>query len=186
MKSYRVLVLNQTYEPLHFCNARRAIIMVLKGKAEEVENDGLLLRSPSYTFRLPSVIRLLYYIKRPYMVGATFSKKNVFKRDRFICQYCGHRDGVMTIDHVVPKSRGGRTCWENVVVACKVCNIKKGDRTLREARMHLIRKPKKPSFIFYFNIAQFSTHSFHESWNKYLPADLRVQDVGREASLSAT
>jgi 5-methylcytosine-specific restriction endonuclease McrA len=160
--------------------------MVIKGKAEELECDGLMWRSPSYTFRLPSVIRLRYYIKRPYMVGVTFSKKNVFKRDRFVCQYCGSRGQEMTIDHVIPKSRGGETCWENVVVACKECNVRKGDRALHEARMSLIRKPKRPSFLFYLNLAQFSNQNFKESWNKYLPVDFRIQDAGKEASMSAT
>lgn len=158
--------------------------MVLKGKAEEVESDGVLLRSPTYTFPLPSVIRLRYYIKQPHLVGVTFSKKNVFKRDRLICQYCGQRSVDMTIDHVVPKSRGGRTCWENVVVACKNCNTKKGDRTLREARMQLIRKPKKPTFVFYLNLAHFSTNGFHESWNKYLPEDFRIQSPGKGVPMS--
>jgi len=160
--------------------------MVLKGKAEEVEGDGALMRSPSFTFRLPSVIRLRYYIKQPHMVGVTFSKKNVFKRDRFICQYCGQRSPEMTIDHVIPKSRGGKTCWKNVVVACKKCNTMKGDRTLQEAHMQLVRKPKKPSFIFYLNLAQFSINSFHESWNKYLPEDFRIQGASQAAPMSAT
>ena len=159
--------------------------MVLKGKAEEVESDGVLVRSPTYTFRLPSVIRLLYYIKHPHIVGVTFSKKNVFKRDRFICQYCGQMSTEMTIDHVIPKSRGGRTCWENVVVACRDCNTRKGDRTLQEASMQLIRKPKKPTFLFYLNLAHLSASGYHESWDKYLPEDFRMRRPGRTASLSA-
>lgn len=160
--------------------------MVLVGKAEEVESDGLLLRTPCYTFRLPSVIRLVRYIKRPYMVGVTFSKKNVFKRDRNVCQYCGLRGEDMTIDHVIPRSRGGKTSWENVVVACKRCNIKKGDRTLRMAAMMLIRSPKRPAFLFYLNLGQFSSTSFNENWNKYLPHDFFVSEADKEAVMTST
>ncbi|MBI5183542.1 MAG: HNH endonuclease [Nitrospinae bacterium] len=172
MNYLRVLVLNQTYEPLHFCNAKRAIVMLLKGRAEKVESDGIFVRSPSVTIRIPTVIRLMRYIKRSYQGRIAFSKKNVFRRDNFTCQYCGCRDGKLTIDHIIPRSRGGESCWENVVIACQRCNLKKGDQTLKEANIRLQRRPTRPSFLFHENIYRSAPKSFIKNWNKYLPHDI--------------
>jgi 5-methylcytosine-specific restriction endonuclease McrA len=171
MLTWQVLVLNQTYEPLHFCNMRRAIIMLIKGKAQEVEYDGRVIYSPSFSMRVPTVIRLNRYIKKPYLVGVRFSKKNVFKRDNYTCQYCGSCGLELTIDHVIPKSRGGITSWENVVVACQTCNIRKGDRTLKESGLTLLRKPKKPYFLLHFKNLPQADGSVRASWNKYLFRD---------------
>ena len=172
MNSLRVLVLNQTYEPLHFCNAKRAIVMLLKGRAEKIESDGMAVRSPTITIRIPTVIRLRRYIKRSYHVRIAFSKKNVFKRDNFTCQYCGSMGENLTIDHIIPKSRGGESCWENVVVACQRCNIKKGDRTLRDAQIRLLRRPVRPSFLFKKNVYNSVPKSFVKNWSKYFPDDV--------------
>ncbi|MBI5199415.1 MAG: HNH endonuclease [Nitrospirae bacterium] len=171
-KNIRVLVLNQTYEPLHFCNAKRAIVMLLKGRAEKIESDGMVVRSPTVTIKIPSVIRLMRYIKRSYHGRIAFSKRNVFRRDDFTCQYCGSREGTLTIDHVIPRSHGGESCWENMVVACQRCNLKKGDQTLKEASMRLLRRPTKPSFLFHKNIYRSMPESFVKNWNKYLPDDV--------------
>ena len=171
MDGWQVLVLNQTYEPLHFCNLRRAVIMLLKGKAQEVEYDGRVIYSPSISIQAPTVIRLNRYIKKPYLVGVRFSKKNVFKRDNYTCQYCGSYGVEMTIDHVVPRSRGGITSWENVVVACQRCNLKKGDRTLYESGLTLLRKPKKPYFLLHFKNLPQADGSVRANWNKYLFRD---------------
>lgn len=168
MDGWQVLVLNQTYEPLNFCNMRRAIIMLLKGKAQEVEYDGRVIYSPSLSMQVPTVIRLNRYIKKPYLVGVRFSKKNVFKRDNYTCQYCGSYGVGLTIDHVTPRSRGGITSWENVVVACQRCNLKKGDRILKEGGLTILRKPKKPYFLLHFKNLPQADGLVRATWNKYL------------------
>ncbi|MBI2878065.1 MAG: HNH endonuclease [Candidatus Tectomicrobia bacterium] len=171
----KVLVLNHSYQPLHFCTLRRAVVLLIKGKAEEIEYDGQVIRSASLSFRIPTVIRLMTYIHTPYrQAGVRFSKKNVFKRDKYTCQYCGSTEGEMTIDHVIPKSRGGTTCWENVVVACQKCNLKKSDQTLKECGLTLLRKPKEPHFLLYYKTAYPAPSSVLESWNKYLLGDFHL------------
>jgi 5-methylcytosine-specific restriction endonuclease McrA len=165
----KVLVLNQTYEPLHFCNAKRAIVMVLQGKAENVEMSDRVIRSPSRTLPLPAVIRLLQYIKRSYRKGIAFSKKNVFKRDNYTCQYCGKMGPDLTIDHIIPRSLGGTTFWENVVVACQACNVRKGNRRLDETGMRLIRKVKPPPLVVFLSFPPPSTQAFLKPWRNYLP-----------------
>lgn len=180
MYAAKVLVLNQTYEPLHFCTAKRAITMVVLGKAESVEASELPVRSPSRTYQLPLVIRLYRYIRRPYSVGVAFSKRNVLKRDKYTCQYCGVERVPLTIDHVVPRSRDGETCWENVVAACHKCNLLKGDKTLSEVGLSLLARPRKPHILFYLNLAQFTFATFRAEWNKYLPPDLRFAEPERE------
>lgn len=171
MDSLRVLVLNSSYEPLHFCNARRAIVMLLKGKAENIESDGIMIRSSSLTLRLPTVIRLLTYIKISYNKGIVFSKKNVLRRDNYTCQYCGMtgEKNCLTIDHVISKSKGGKTSWDNVVTACQACNVRKGNSALKEAGMKLIRKPYKPKYLINSNTYYGPISETHlKSYNKYL------------------
>jgi len=167
----KVLVLNQTYEPLHFCNVKRAIIMVLQGKAESVEMSDRVIRSPSRILPLPAVIRLLQYIKRSYRKGLAFSKKNVLKRDNYTCQYCGKIGPDLTIDHILPRSLGGKTSWDNVVVACQECNVRKSNRPLHETDMQLIRKAKAPPFVMLLNFPPPSMQAFLKSWRHYLPEE---------------
>lgn len=143
----RVLVLNQNYEPLSVCSARRAIVMHLMGKAEVVETyDGVKIRSINRAFPLPSVVRLGAYIKVPYK-KILLTRKNIIKRDRHTCQYCRDTFGPMTVDHVTPKSYGGTDTWENMVCACERCNNRKGDRLPEMAGMKLVRPPRRPSHI---------------------------------------
>lgn len=168
LSSFWVLVLNQTFEPLHVCSARRAVTMLLRGRAEKVEEDGYMIRSPSQAIRLPSVIRLRRYIPISRWGEIAFSKKNVFKRDRYTCQYCGGQGKGLTIDHVVPRSRGGRTTWENVVAACRRCNAIKGDRTLEESDFQLVRSPERPFFLFRHYASSAQHLSTLSSWDKYL------------------
>lgn len=168
LPEWKVLVLNSSYEPLQFCAPRRAIVMVLKGRAQKVEVDGYLVRSPSLTMRLPAVIRLMRYVRRPYRPGVAFSKKNVFKRDQYTCQYCGGGGGTLTLDHVIPRSRGGATDWENVVIACRSCNAKKGDRPLHETSLSLLRPPARPSDLSFARTAQGAPASVQAAWAKYL------------------
>lgn len=146
-----VLMLNHNYEPLTTTNARRAIIMVLTGKAEVVEESGFFLRSVSMTFGIPSIIRLLMFVRYAHRMHIQLSRQNILRRDRRTCQYCGRGDGMMTIDHVVPRSLGGHDTWENLVCACSACNNRKGDRTPEQAGMPLLKPPRKPtvrSFLF--------------------------------------
>jgi 5-methylcytosine-specific restriction endonuclease McrA len=118
MDTDKVLVLNNSFEPLHVCTARRAVILLFTGRAERVEDSLRIIRSPSIVWVLPAVIRLHRYVKRPVSPAISFNKKNILKRDAYTCQYCGRNGGErMTIDHIIPKSLGGRTVWENVVSA---------------------------------------------------------------------
>ncbi|HZE36522.1 MAG TPA: HNH endonuclease, partial [Candidatus Eisenbacteria bacterium] len=137
MDEIAVLVLNYTYEPLHFTNARRAVTLLLAGKAESVESSPRVVRSPSRVFPLPSVIRLAVYIRKPFLERVAFNKKNILRRDGYTCQYCSRRGEKLTVDHVMPRSRGGQTTWTNVVAACLRCNLFKGNRTVEEARLRL-------------------------------------------------
>lgn len=141
-----VLVLNQNYEPLDVCNVRRAIVLVARGKAEVVDRASSFLRTVTDAFAVPSVIRMVYYIKRPRPV-MRLSRREVFARDRHACQYCGQpvKEKDLTLDHVMPRARGGAHTWENLVSACKDCNHRKAGRTPREARMQLRTKPARPA-----------------------------------------
>ncbi len=148
----KVLVLNQNYEPLNICTVRRAITLLYLGKAETVvPYDGEVYRSEKMTIQRPSVVKLFRYI-RVKRREIPLTKKNILRRDNYTCQYCGTREGPMTVDHVIPKRLGGEDSWENLVCACLKCNNKKGDRTPEEAGMKLLRKPKRPNyFLFMFN-----------------------------------
>src|SRR3989304_6084271 len=118
MDEIAVLVLNFAREPLHFTNARRAVTLLLAGKAESVESSPRVIRSPSRAFPLPAVIRLAAYIRKPFLERVAFNKKNILRRDGYTCQYCSRRGEKLTVDHVMPRSRGGQTTWTNVVAAC--------------------------------------------------------------------
>ncbi len=163
----QVLVLNQNYEPLNVCNARRAIVLVDGGKAEVLEVDGVVFRSPSRTIRVPSVIRLNHLIKRP-RPRVRLTRREVFLRDQHTCQYCGVRTKDLTLDHVVPKHRGGRHEWENLVSACRACNHRKGGKTIEEAKMSLRRPPTEPRATPQYLFQQYLGE--YESWRKFIPA----------------
>ena len=169
LDSLKILILNYSYEPLQFCSAKRAIVMVLAGRAEKIECDGYVVRSPSQSFQLPTVIRVLKMVRRNRKKAVAFSKKNILRRDNFTCQYCGEQERPLTVDHILPKSRGGLTSWTNVVVACKPCNLKKGNRTAIEAGMYLNKKPVRPHFQFQPFAIPSGPPSHVESWKKYLP-----------------
>jgi 5-methylcytosine-specific restriction endonuclease McrA len=144
----RVLVLNQDNSPLMVCSVERAFILVFLNKSEMVRSaNGHRLRSVTQSFPMPSVIRLNRYVNAPYK-GVNLTRQNIFKRDGFECQYCGTRRE-LTIDHVVPRAKGGRDTWVNLVTACKRCNAKKGDFTPDEAGMLLRKKPFKPSYAIF-------------------------------------
>ena len=165
----KILILNSSYEPLQFCSAKRGIVMVLSGRAEQIECNGYVVRSPSISFPVPTVIRVLNLVRRKVRKTVSFSKKNILRRDNFTCQYCGNKDHPLTVDHIVPKSRGGETIWTNVVVACKPCNMKKGSRTAREANMKLGQSPTRPKFKYHQLVVPVGPPSHIECWMKYLP-----------------
>ena len=179
LNSVKSLVLKYSYEPLQFCSAKRAIIMVFNERSEFIESDGYGVRSPTTTFKLPAVIRVLNIVKRIRRKETAFSKKNILRRDNFTCQYCGTINNSLTVDHVLPKSRGGKSNWINVVVDCKPSNLKKGDQTPSEKGMQLLSKPSKPgSYWPFFSIPTGPT-SHLEIWKKYLPASLISKSLFR-------
>ncbi len=144
-----VLVLNQNYEPMSVCSARRAFLLLFLGKAEMIETyDGFKIRSVLKSYPLPSVVRLDRYIKSP-RKKILLTRKNIIIRDGGICCYCGTNRGPMTVDHIIPKNLGGSDSWENLICACERCNNKKGDRTPIQAGMKLHRKPIRPNHITY-------------------------------------
>ncbi len=146
--SKQVLVLNASYEPLSLVSVRRAVVLLLREKAELVEATERLLRSASDSFPIPLVIRLVHYVHLPHrQVPATRSA--VLLRDANSCQYCGATPGrsQLTVDHVIPRSRGGGHGWTNLVAACKPCNQKKGSFTPEEAMMSLRRRPFEPNYV---------------------------------------
>src|ERR1700692_2213163 len=138
-----VLVLNASYEPINVCAARRALVLVLKGVAMTEEENGHFLHSARVAMRLPSVIRLLEYRRIPHQSRA-LSRKNILLRDRNTCQYCATvlSSSELTLDHVVPRSRGGSSTWENLVACCHACNRRKGNQHPAEAGMKLMREPR--------------------------------------------
>ena len=141
-----VLVLNQSYEPIHVCSARRAIVLVFRGRAQVVESLDISIRSISRAFPVPSVVRLDFYVRIP-PKPLSLTKRNVLKRDGFQCQYCSTRSAPMTVDHVLPKTQGGRDTWENMVCACLTCNNRKGNRTPEQAGIALARRPRLPNHV---------------------------------------
>ena len=163
----RVLILNAGYEPLHVCSVKRAITLLMQEVAERVLDGDRVLRSPSLIVPVPSVIRLRRYVRRPHRQRVAFNRKNVFRRDDHTCQYCGTRSHDLTLDHVMPRSRGGPTNWENVVACCRRCNALKRDRTPTEARMALRRAPQAPAFM--FSTAYGLVPDVDPAWEAYLP-----------------
>ena len=143
-----VLLLSISYEPIKVIDWRKAITMLFLGKVEVIEEYGCNIHSVSFTIKLPSVVRLLKVVKRN-SKSVKFSRQNIYARDRYKCQYCGDKFPTeeLTYDHVLPKSRGGRTEWTNIVTCCIDCNRKKGGKTPREASMKLLKKPVMPTWI---------------------------------------
>ncbi|MDD4859020.1 MAG: HNH endonuclease [Dehalococcoidales bacterium] len=167
MVNVPVLVLNQNYEPLTICRARRAVVLVFEGKAEMLENGVGVIHTPQETFPLPSVIRLDYFIKRPHR-RKKLTRFEIFNRDRYTCQYCGKPSRQLTLDHVMPRYRGGPHTWENVVSACVACNRHKAGRTPQEANMKLLSEPAAPgNGHSLFNIPYHYLQT-RDEWRKYL------------------
>lgn len=164
-----VLVLNASYEPINICGARRALVLVLKGVAKAEEQHDAILHAARVLMPLPSVIRLLEYRRIPHQTRA-LSRKNILLRDRNTCQYCGIvlTAGELTLDHVMPRSRGGKSTWENLVACCHPCNRRKGSQLLHELTdMKLLREPRPFSLHTSRHIMRMIGHS-DLKWRKYL------------------
>ncbi|CAG0971642.1 hypothetical protein ANAEL_01214 [Anaerolineales bacterium] len=146
-----VLVLNANFEPIHVCSTRRAIGLILDGKANLILNGRGYIHTISQTLPRPSVIRLEIQIHRP-RPHVKLTRREIFRRDNYTCQYCGRRDIPLTVDHVIPRHMGGQHNWTNLVAACSSCNHRKGGRRVEEVHMHLAHIPKEPpanaSYIF--------------------------------------
>jgi len=162
-----VLVLNATYEPLSVVSVRRAVLLLLKEKAEIVEAAEAELRSEHVSMPMPLVIRLVYYVRIPHRLSLPVTRRTVLARDHYTCQYCGRQPPRkdLTVDHVLPRSRGGHTAWENVVAACQRCNGRKGNRTPEEAGMSLLSPPVRPRYVALTLVEGGETRHV---WDKYM------------------
>jgi 5-methylcytosine-specific restriction endonuclease McrA len=157
----RALVLNASDAPLAVVPARRAVVLVLKDKAEVVATNGMVFRSATISMEAPSVVRLRRYVRVPYRPHAPLTRRAVFARDDWSCQYC--TAPAENLDHVVPRSRGGTHSWENVVASCRRCNAKKENRTPQEAGFHLARRPFAPTDGFRLTLGR-----LEPGWDTYL------------------
>ena len=161
----QALVLNQNYEPLNVCGVRRAFVLVFGGKADLLETGALGIHGVDREYPAPSVIRLRHPVRRP-LPRVRLTRREVFARDRQQCQYCGRHGPDLTLDHVMPRHRGGPHAWENIVTACQACNHRKGGRTPPEARMRLMQPPVRPRVT----VAQLFAHhlSRYEEWRPFV------------------
>jgi 5-methylcytosine-specific restriction endonuclease McrA len=162
-----VLVLNATYEPINVCTVRRAVVLLLKEKAEVVEHGEFALHSASQTINRPVVIRLVTYVRVPRDTHRRkITRRAVFARDDWTCQYCGSRAN-LTVDHVIPRSKGGPSSWENIVASCAPCNRRKGDALPPQVGMQLLRQPRTPGPTVFIHVA---SPTIPTAWRQYLAA----------------
>lgn len=162
-----VLLLNGNYEPLNVCNTRRAMGLILAGKATVLENGRGAIHTVSKTFERPSVIRLVYMVHRPRR-RVRLCKREILRRDNYRCQYCGQKTRRLTIDHIVPRHRGGGYRWQNLVAACPECNRSKGGHTPAERGMKLLRKPFEPKATAKYIFGRYVEEEEIEAWDQYL------------------
>ena len=160
-----VLVLNQNYEPLNICGVRRAMVLVLKERAQMIQDGEGSLSTAEIIFPIPAVIRLFRMVKKP-LFERKLSRKEVFWRDNYTCQYCGSQSKDLTLDHVIPRVRGGDHSWDNVVAACVPCNHIKASMTLQQSGMILMRSPKAPKANPYHHLMN---KQLPDEWSDYIP-----------------
>ncbi len=176
-----VLVLNSDYEPLNVCNLRRAVVLVYLGKADvlHANEHGVPVRmGEDYgDLPVPSVVKLRYHVRRP-LPDLKLSRRSIFARDNFTCQYCGSQSRDLTIDHILPKRHGGRMSWENLVACCRRCNTKKGDKMLHSTGMKLLRQPRRPRYVPYISLTKYVSGTKNDIWRSYLPTFTDVGDGG--------
>ncbi len=175
LDSYRVLVLNASYEYLNIAKWQRAIKLIFSDKAKVLEEGDRTINSQNLKMFVPSVIRMNYYVKKP-EERVPLSRSNIFARDFYCCQYCGKKfdQDSLTIDHIIPRSAGGKDSWDNVVSACKECNSKKANNFLNDIGMKVLKKPKKPKYAPKLNAY------FREEWAKYLNIELEGDRKGNK------
>jgi len=163
----RVLLLNQSYEPISVISWKKAIVLLTLEKVEIINEYDRNIRSRFLVMKMPAVVRLLKAFRRP-RKRVKFNRQNILARDRWRCSYCGKKFSAkeLTYDHVVPKSRGGKTCWENIVTCCIPCNSKKGDKTPQEANMRIRKRPTRPDWVPIFTTS-LSTKSIPEPWKQF-------------------
>lgn len=160
-----VLILNVNFEPLHVCNTKRALALIISGKAEIVLNGRGFIHSSSMVFEAPSVIRLGYLVRRP-RPRVALSKREVLRRDNYTCQYCGHKTRFLTIDHVIPRRQSGTHTWKNLVAACPPCNRRKGGKRPEEAHMSLVRQPFEPKPTAMYRFGRHLRE--HDDWMQFI------------------
>ncbi len=158
MKNEPVLVLNGNYAPINVCSTKRAMGLLVIGKANLVLDGRGVIRTVSRSFPKPSIIRLRKVVKRP-RPQVKLTKKEIFRRDQHTCQYCGRKGGTLTVDHIQPKHLGGESTWTNLVTACVQCNHKKGGKTLQQSGLSLLKNPQKPP--------KSATYLFRKYLNQY-------------------
>ncbi len=178
--SQEVLVLNSDYEPLNVCNLRRAIVLVYLGKADvlHAQEEQTVASAEGDLLPTPSVVKLRHHVKRP-LPELKLSRRSVFARDNYTCQYCGTSARELTIDHVVPKRHGGGSQWENLVACCRRCNTKKGDKSPEKVGMKLLRAPRRPRYTPYISLNKYVAGARHAVWRDYLPIFTDVGGLGQ-------
>lgn len=177
--SHEVLILNSDYEPLNVCNLRRAVILLYLGKADVLHQHGeadtpALVTEEGVVVAAPSVLRLRHHVKRP-LPELKLSRRSIFARDNYTCQYCGVQTRDLTIDHILPKRAGGGMQWDNLVACCRRCNARKGDKLLPNSGMKLARPPRRPRYVPYISLTKYLNGTKNEVWRDYLPV---FHDVG--------
>jgi len=177
--SHEVLVLNSDYEPLNVCNMRRALVLLYLGKADilhasEQFESAVIVDPDGHELPAPSVLRLRYHVRRP-LPELKLSRRSIFARDNYTCQYCGVQSRDLTIDHIMPKRHGGGLQWENLVACCRRCNTRKGDKLLPNTGMKLARPPRRPRYVPYISLTKYINGTKNEVWRDYLPV---FHDIG--------
>jgi 5-methylcytosine-specific restriction endonuclease McrA len=164
MKSNKkVLVLNQSYQPITITTVKKAVTLTWRNKVEMVETSDQVLHSPSMEYPMPVVIRLKNNVRYNPFRRVELNRRNLFKRDKNTCVYCGSKEN-LTVDHVVPRSRGGKTTWDNVVTACHPCNNKKDNKMPEDVGLKLKIQPKQPNHLIFLT----EETKLHEKWKPYL------------------
>lgn len=166
--NHDVLVLNSDYAPLNVCNLKRAIALVYLGKVDVLHTEEKMVQTLMGYFDSPSVVRLKQQVKRP-IPELRLSRRSIFARDNYTCQYCGYTGKELTVDHVVPKRLGGPTSWDNLVCCCRKCNGKKGDKTLQQIGYLLPRPPRRPKYVPFVSLIKFVRGTKNKAWRDYLP-----------------
>lgn len=172
----QVLLLNITYEPLKVIDWKKALTLLFLGKVEVLEEYQKEVHAVTFSVRLPSVVRLLRLVRKPH-TQPRFSRQNIYARDNYCCQYCGAKMSPedLTYDHVIPKFRGGKTEWTNIVTCCMPCNRKKGGATPQEAGMRLLKKPARPKWAPVLKIT-IGYRDMPQSWRDYLYWNVELVD----------